>query len=154
MNFYCSSGSLHLNRQAIALLESRLIPHSIFLLFQNHHLLWLVESLLYLPSTYELLNERLPQQLIQLRDLILIAQVDLIHEPFFRQLITTVCKHEIKRIQVKRKKFHKKKFDNFFLLFRIKHVFKYRRIQVEICLVLLMKPAFFNTVKYSANIQN
>ncbi len=94
-------GPLHLNRQAIALLESRLISHSIFLLLQNQHLLWLVESLLYLPSTYELLNERLPQQLLQLRELILTAQIDLIHEPFFRQLITTVCKHEIKRIQDK-----------------------------------------------------
>jgi len=93
-------GPLHLNRQAIALLESRLIPHSIFLLLQNQHLLWLVESLLYLPSTYELLNERLSQHL-QLRDLILTAHVDLIHEPFFRQLITTVCKLEIKRIQVR-----------------------------------------------------
>ena len=91
---------MHLNRQAIALMESRLIPRSIFLLFQNQHLRWLVESLLYLPSTYELLSERLPQRLIQLRDLILIAQIDLIHEPFFRQLITTICKHEIKRIQV------------------------------------------------------
>lgn len=91
---------MHLNRQVIALLESRFLPHSIFLLLQNEHLLWLVESLLYLPSTYELLTERLPQRLIQLRDLILTAQMDLIHEPFFRQLITTVCKHEIKRIQV------------------------------------------------------
>ena len=93
-------GSLHLNRQAIALLESRLISQSIFLLFQNQHLLWLVESLLYLPSTFELLNERLPHNLLQLRELIITAQIDLIHEPFFRQLITTVCKHEIKRIQV------------------------------------------------------
>ncbi|UJR28016.1 hypothetical protein I4U23_009276 [Adineta vaga] len=92
--------SLHLNRQAIALLESRLLPHSTFLLFQNQHLLWLVESLLYLPSTYELLNERLSQHL-PLRDLITTAHVDLIHEPFFRQLITTVCKLEIKRIQDK-----------------------------------------------------
>jgi len=100
-NIFIHLGPLHLNRQAIALLESRLIPHSIFLLLQNQHLLWLIESLLYLPSTYELLNERLPQQLLQLRDLILTAQIDLIHEPFFRQLITTVCKHEIKRIQVK-----------------------------------------------------
>ncbi|CAF0900169.1 unnamed protein product [Adineta ricciae] len=91
---------LHLNRQAIALLESRLIPHSIFLLFQNQHLLWLVESLLYLPSAYELLNERLAQHL-PLRDLILTAHVDLIHEPFFRQIITTICKLEIKRIQDK-----------------------------------------------------
>ena len=99
-------GPLHLNRQAIALLESRLIPHSVFLRFQNQHLLWLVESLLYLPSTYELLNERLPQNLIQLRDLILTARIDLIHEPFFRQLITTVCKHEIKRIQVQKKRHH------------------------------------------------
>ncbi|CAF0754772.1 unnamed protein product [Adineta steineri] len=91
---------LHLNRQAIALLESRLIPHSTFLLLQNQHLLWLVESLLYLPSTYELLNERLSQQ-FQLRDLMLTAHLDLIHEPFFRQLITTICKLEIKRIQDK-----------------------------------------------------
>lgn len=53
-----------------------------------------------------MLNERLPQQLLQLRDLILIAQIDLIHEPFFRQLITTVCKHEIKRIQVRLKISH------------------------------------------------
>jgi hypothetical protein len=97
---YGKLGSLHLNRQAIALLESRFIPQSIILLFQNQHLLWLVESLLYLPSTFELLNERLPQNLLQLRDLIITAQIDLIHEPFFRQLITTVCKHEIKRIQV------------------------------------------------------
>jgi hypothetical protein len=97
---YIHLGPLHLNRQAIALLESRHIQHSIFLLFQNQHLLWLVESLLYLPSTYELLNERLPHNLLQLRDLISTAQIDLIHEPFFRQLITTVCKHEIKRIQV------------------------------------------------------
>ncbi|CAF4736112.1 unnamed protein product, partial [Rotaria sp. Silwood1] len=91
---------IHLNRQVIALLESRHIPHSTFLLLQNQHLLSLVESLLYLPSTYELLHERLPPHL-QLRDLILTAQIDLIHEPFFRQLITTMCKHEIKRIQDK-----------------------------------------------------
>ncbi|CAF0910584.1 unnamed protein product [Rotaria sordida] len=91
-------GSIHLNRQVIALLESRHIPHSTFLLLQNQHLLSLVESLLYLPSTYELLHERLPPHL-QLRDLILTAQIDLIHEPFFRQLITTMCKYEVKRIQ-------------------------------------------------------
>jgi len=93
--------SIHLNRQVIALLESRHIPHSIFLLLQNQHLHWLIESLLYLPSAFELLNERLPSQLFQLRDLISKAQLDLIHEPFFRQLITTICKHEIKRMQVK-----------------------------------------------------
>jgi RNA-dependent RNA polymerase len=87
----------------MALLESRLIPHSIFLVLQNQHILWLIESLLYLPSTFELLNERIPQNLLQFRDLIVIGQVDLIHEPFFRQLITTVCKHEIKRIQVRQK---------------------------------------------------
>ncbi|CAF0894236.1 unnamed protein product [Rotaria sordida] len=91
---------IHLNRQVIALLESRHIPHSTFLLLQNQHLLSLVESLLYLPSTYELLHERLPPHL-QLRDLIFTAQIDLIHEPFFRQLITTMCKYEIKRIQDK-----------------------------------------------------
>ena len=96
-----SSGPLHLNRQAIALLESRRLPQSIFLLLQNQHMLWLIESLLYPPSTFELLNERLPRNLFQLRDLILVAQVDLIHEPFFRQLITTVCKQEIKRIEVR-----------------------------------------------------
>lgn len=93
-------GSLHLNRQVIALLESRLIPHSTFLLFQNQHVLCLIESLLYLPLTFELLNDRLPKSLFKLRDLIRIAQVDLIHEPFFRQLITTMCKHEIRRIKV------------------------------------------------------
>ncbi|CAM4756921.1 unnamed protein product [Rotaria magnacalcarata] len=91
---------IHLNRQVIALLESRHISHATFILFQNQHILWLVESLLYLPSTFELLNERLPQHL-KLRNLILTAHIDLIHEPFFRQLITTICKHEIKRIQDK-----------------------------------------------------
>lgn len=99
--FFALLGSLHLNRQAIALLESRHIPQSTFLIFQNQHILWLIESLLYLPSTFELLNERLPRNLFQLRDLILVAQVDLIHEPFFRQLITTICKHEIKRMEVR-----------------------------------------------------
>ena len=82
------------------MLESRHIPHSTFLLLQNQHLLWLVESLLYLSSTYKIFNEHLRQH-FQLRDLILTAQVDLIHEPFFRQLVTTICKHEIKRIQVR-----------------------------------------------------
>ncbi|CAF2396824.1 unnamed protein product [Rotaria sp. Silwood2] len=99
-NYIKNLGPIHLNRQVIALLESRHIPHSTFLLLQNQHLLSLVESLLYLPSTYELLHEHLLPHL-QLRDLILTAQIDLIHEPFFRQLITTMCKHEIKRIQDK-----------------------------------------------------
>lgn len=93
-------GPIYLNRQVIALLESRHIQHSIFILFQNQHLLRLCEALLYLPSTFDLLNEQLHTNLFQLRDLILKAEIDLIHEPFFRQLITTICQHDIKRLEV------------------------------------------------------
>ena len=70
------------------------------MLLQNQHLLRLIESLLYLPSTFELLNEELQINMFPLRDLILLARIDLIHEPFFRQLITTICQHAIKRMEV------------------------------------------------------
>ncbi|CAF1377919.1 unnamed protein product, partial [Didymodactylos carnosus] len=54
--------ALYLNRQTIVLLSHRLIHDSVFLLLQNEHHLWLVESLLYPSCAYELLATKMTQK--------------------------------------------------------------------------------------------
>ncbi|CAF3409422.1 unnamed protein product [Rotaria sp. Silwood1] len=90
---------LYLNRQIIVLLSHRLIDDRTFLLLQNEHQQILSESLVYPQRAYELLSEKLSRNLFPLRALIHDAQVNLIQEPFFHQLIITIGKFELSQMR-------------------------------------------------------
>ncbi|CAF4751708.1 unnamed protein product, partial [Rotaria sp. Silwood2] len=90
---------LYLNRQIIVLLSHRLIDDRTFLLLQNEHQQILSESLVYPQRAYELLSEKLSRNLFPLRSLIHDAQLNLIQEPFFHQLIITIGKFELAQMR-------------------------------------------------------
>jgi len=92
-------GPLYLNRQIIVLLSHRLIDDRTFLLLQNEHQQILSESLVYPKRAYELLAEKLNRNLFPLRTLINDAHLNLIQEPFFRQLIITTSKFELAQMR-------------------------------------------------------
>ncbi|CAF1556331.1 unnamed protein product, partial [Didymodactylos carnosus] len=94
-------GSLYLNRQAIVLLSHRGIDDANFLLLQNEHHLCLIESLLYPSSAFELLCDKIIRNLFPFRQLVLDGQINFILEPFFRQLIITICKYDLKQMKEK-----------------------------------------------------
>ncbi|CAF4599463.1 unnamed protein product, partial [Rotaria socialis] len=90
---------LYLNRQIIVLLSHRSIDDRTFILLQNEHQHMLSESLVYPPRAYELLNEKLSRNLFPLRALIHDAQLNLIQEPFFCQLLITIGKFELAQMR-------------------------------------------------------
>ena len=79
-------GTLYLNRQDIVLLESRDIPHTNFLHFQNQHHLWLVRSLFTSSAAYELLQDKL-LPVFKLRKIA--RNINIVEEQFFIKLIIT-----------------------------------------------------------------
>ena len=88
-------GPLYLNRQIIVLLSHRSVDHRTFLLLQNDHQKTLSESLVYPDRAYNLLNDKLNRNLFPLRKLIAEGHLNLIQEPFFRQLLITIGKLEL-----------------------------------------------------------
>ncbi|UJR28069.1 hypothetical protein I4U23_009325 [Adineta vaga] len=90
---------LYLNRQIIVLLSHRGIDDRTFLSLQNQHQQMLSESLVYPTRAYELLAEKLNRNLFPLRTLINDAHLNLIQEPFFRQLIITTSKFELAQMR-------------------------------------------------------
>ena len=90
-----------MNRQIIVLLAHRLNDDRRFLLLQNDHQKFLSESLVLSERGFELLNDRLNRSLFPLRKFIKEAQLNLIDEPFFRQLIINFGKLEL--IQMKKR---------------------------------------------------
>ncbi|CAF0959316.1 unnamed protein product [Adineta ricciae] len=92
---------LYLNRQTIVLLSHRHVHDVIFLLLQQEHHLWLIESLLYPSVTYDFLSDKLTRNLFPLRELFLDGQINLAEEPFFRQLIVTFIHHDFIKMKEK-----------------------------------------------------
>lgn len=90
---------MYLNRQIIVLLSHRAIDDRTFLLLQNQHQQTLSEALVYPTRAYELLAEKLNRTLFPLRTLIHDAHLNLIQEPFFRQLIITTSKFELAQMR-------------------------------------------------------
>jgi hypothetical protein len=99
INFCYNLGPLYLNRQIIVLLSHRQIDDRRFLLLQNEHQQLLSESLVYPKRGYELLSEKLNRNLFPLNSLINDAHLNLIQEPFFRQLIITIGKFELAQMR-------------------------------------------------------
>ena len=97
--FSRKTGPLYLNRQIIVLLSHRLIDDRTFLQLQNDHQKLLSESLVYPERAYALLNEKLNRSLFPLRKLIDEGHLNLIQEPFFRQLIITIGKLELAQMR-------------------------------------------------------
>jgi hypothetical protein len=97
-DFY-NSGPLYLNRQIIVLLSHRSIDDRKFLVLQNEHQQILSESLVYPDRAYELLAEKLNRNLFPLRSLIKDAHLNIIQEPFFRQLLITIGKFELTQMK-------------------------------------------------------
>jgi hypothetical protein len=95
------SGPLYLNRQTIVLLSHRHVHDVIFLLLQQEHHLWLIESLLYPSITYDFLYDKLTRNFFPLRELFLDGQLNLVEEPFFRQLIVTFIHHDLIKMKEK-----------------------------------------------------
>lgn len=95
------SGPLYLNRQTIVLLSHRHVHDIIFLLLQQEHHLWLIESLLYPSVTYDFLYDKLTRNFFPLRELFLDGQMNLAEEPFFRQLIVTFIHHDLIKMKEK-----------------------------------------------------
>ena len=95
------SGPLYLNRQTIVLLSHRHVHDIIFLLLQQEHHLWLIESLLYPSVTYDFLYDKLTRNFFPLRELFLDGQLNLAEEPFFRQLIVTFIHHDLIKMKEK-----------------------------------------------------
>ena len=98
-NFFL--GPLYLNRQTIVLLSHRHVHDIIFLLLQQEHHLWLIESLLYPSVTYDFLYDKLTRNYFPLRELFLDGQINLAEEPFFRQLIVTFIHHDLIKMKEK-----------------------------------------------------
>jgi hypothetical protein len=94
-------GPLYLNRQTIVLLSHRHVHDVIFLLLQQEHHLWLIESLLYPSVTYDFLYDKLTRNFFPLRELFLDGQLNLAEEPFFRQLIVTFIHHDLIKMKEK-----------------------------------------------------
>lgn len=92
-----------MNRQIIVLLSHRGVDDRTFLLVQNDHQKFLSETLVYPECAYELLNEKLNRKLFKLRDLVQEAQLNLIQEPFFRQLIISFGKYELAQMRERTK---------------------------------------------------
>ncbi len=92
-------GPLYLNRQIIVLLSHRSIDDRRFLLLANEHQQMLSESLVYPERAYELLAEKLNRSLFPLRALIQDAHLNLIQEPFFRQLLIAIGKFELMQMK-------------------------------------------------------
>ncbi|CAF0730149.1 unnamed protein product [Adineta steineri] len=92
---------LYLNRQTIVLLSHRHVHDVIFLLLQQEHHLWLIESLLYPSVTYDFLYDKLTRNFCPLRELFLDGQLNLAEEPFFRQLIVTFIHHDLVKMKEK-----------------------------------------------------
>ncbi|CAF3874471.1 unnamed protein product [Rotaria sordida] len=92
---------LYLNRQTIVLLSHRHVHDVIFLLLQQEHNLWLIESLLYPSITYDFLYDKLTRNFFPLRELFLDGQLNLAEEPFFRQLIVTFIHHDLIKMKEK-----------------------------------------------------
>jgi hypothetical protein len=88
-----------LNRQIIVLLSHRTIDDRTFLLLQTQHQQMLAESLVYPNRAYELLAEKINRNLFPLRTLIHDGHLNLIQEPFFRQLIITTTKFELAQMR-------------------------------------------------------
>ena len=88
-----------MNRQIIVLLSHRSIADRRFLLLAHDHQKILSESLVYPRQAYELLAEKINRNLFPLRALIHDAQINIIHEPFFRQLLITTGKFELMQMK-------------------------------------------------------
>jgi hypothetical protein len=97
--FIFVQGPLYLNRQIIVLLSNRSIDDRRFLLLANEHQQILSESLVYPKRAYELLAEKINRNLFPLPKLINEAQLNLIQEPFFRQLLITTGKFELMQMK-------------------------------------------------------
>ncbi|CAF4102022.1 unnamed protein product [Rotaria sordida] len=95
---------IYLNRQAILLLSYRQISDSSFLILQQQNHLTLIRSLLRNSDAEKLILEKVPSWFLpkDIHD----ANIDFIHEPFFRQLLINSCLQSTKdllqrtRIQV------------------------------------------------------
>jgi RNA-dependent RNA polymerase len=80
---------LFLNRQAILLLSYRKVPDASFLILQQQNHLALIRALLRNIDAEKLILQKIPSWLLP-RD-IHYANIDYIHEPFFRQLLISAC---------------------------------------------------------------
>ncbi|CAF3922281.1 unnamed protein product [Rotaria sp. Silwood2] len=80
---------IYLNRQAILLLSYRQISDSSFLILQQQNHLTLIRSLLRNSDAEKLILEKVPSWFLpkDIHD----ANIDFIHEPFFRQLLINSC---------------------------------------------------------------
>jgi RNA-dependent RNA polymerase len=78
--------SFYLNRQAILLLSNRRISDAIFLILQQRNHLTLIRALLRNKDAKNLLDEKLPHWFLRYG-----ANIDFVHEPFFRQVLITAC---------------------------------------------------------------
>ena len=92
-------GPLYLNRQIIVLLSHRKIADRTFLLLAHDHQKILSQSLVYPQFAHELLAEKINRNLFPLRALIHDAHINLIQEPFFRQLLITTGKFELMQMK-------------------------------------------------------
>ena len=80
---------LFLNRQAILLLSYRKVPDTSFLILQQQNHLYLIRALLRNSDAQKLIRNKVPSWFLP-RD-IGCANIDYIHEPFFRQLLISSC---------------------------------------------------------------
>ncbi|UJR09769.1 hypothetical protein I4U23_013996 [Adineta vaga] len=94
--------TLYLNRQDVILLESRDIPHTNFLTFQNENHFWLIQALLIPSTSFELLQDKL-LPVFKLRKII--RNINIIEEHFFIKLIIT-CAFNIIRELLDRTRVH------------------------------------------------
>ncbi|CAF0935981.1 unnamed protein product, partial [Didymodactylos carnosus] len=127
-----SARPLSLNRQGIVLLSNREIHDSVFIILQNEHHLWLINSLLHHADTFDVLNDKIRQLNFPFRELILEGKIDVIHEPFFRQLLTTVCKNDIQQLKKKsRSKIGKNKARNMIGIVDESSILQYGEVFVQ-----------------------
>jgi len=80
---------LFLNRQAILLLSYRKVPDASFLILQQQNHLALIRALLRNIDAEKLILQKIPSWLLPRG--IQEANIDYIHEPFFRQLLISSC---------------------------------------------------------------
>ena len=88
--------STFLNRQAIMLLSYRKISDTSFLILQQKNHLALVLGLLRNNDAEKLILQKIPKWLLPVN--IHHANIDYIHEPFFRQLLISACLQSVKEL--------------------------------------------------------
>ena len=85
-----------LNRQAIMLLSYRKIPDESFIILQQENHLALIRTLLRNADAEKLILQKIPAWFLPSN--IHHAQIDYIHEPFFRQLLINACLQSVREL--------------------------------------------------------